>query len=135
MEQQGYADGSNAARDAFRFSCEIIRKSVSALTVGKALGLEPGRDGRCRCPFHNGHDRNMKLYDRDRGFYCFVCHKGGDCIALAKQLIGNNCTYGDAARWIDETFRLGAFQAYRRPYERVRRANARAFRKGQPHEA
>lgn len=117
---------NNANREAFRMSCELIRKQVPATEIGRLFGLNPDHSGRCRCPFHNGHDRNMKLYVEDRGFYCFVCHESGDCIALAKQLIGNNCTYAEAARWIDSTFRLGAFSTRPTWRQRVRRAEVYA---------
>ena len=85
--------------------CEIVRNSVSTIEVGKALGLNVDMHNRCSCPFHNGRDRNMRLYDGNRGFYCFVCHKSGDCISLVKGV--TECSYADAARWISETFRLG----------------------------
>ena len=86
--------------------CEIVRNSVSAIDVGKALGLNVDRHYRCSCPFHNGQDRNMKLYEGNRGFYCFVCHKSGDCISLVKGVV-QNCSYMDALWWINDEFNLG----------------------------
>lgn len=87
----------------------IIRGSVSAMDVGKMLGLDIDQHGRCRCPFHHGHDRNMRVYPGNRGYYCFVCHAGGDCISLAKELISEDCNYYEAAKWIDTTFGLHLF--------------------------
>ena len=109
----------------------LVRETVSAEEVGKVLGLDIDRHGRCRCPFHNGTDRNMKVYTGNRGFYCFVCHKGGDCITLAKELLAEDCTYTDAAKWIDRTFQLNIFEN-KKPsvHERYRRSNLRTTRTG-----
>ena len=66
-----------------------IRESVSALQVGTDYGLNPGRGGRCQCIFCSGaRDDTLKLYDRNRGFYCYRCHRSGDVIALYMQITG-----------------------------------------------
>ena len=102
---------------------DMIRHSVSAVDVGKVLGLDINTKGRCRCPFHNGDDRNMMVYPGGRGFYCFVCHEFGDSIKLAQKLIGNGCTYHDAAVWVDKTFQLNIFENTKPSLrERIRRA-------------
>lgn len=106
----------------------LIRETVSAVDVGNILGMDINHQGRCRCPFHNGEDRNMRVYPGDRGFYCFVCHESGDCIKLAKQLLGD-CTYTDAAKWIDSTFHLNIFQN-RNPSIRDRMRMARMKKAG-----
>ena len=107
----------------------IIRESVSSIDVGRALGLQINQHGRCRCPFHNGHDENMRVYPGNRGFYCFVCHESGDCIALAKQLLSNGDNYYEAAKWIDSTFRLGLFEEVKPTIKQRNRQMARKFRK------
>ena len=101
---------NNGGNDEILYKYSIIRETVSAVEVGKMLGLDINGKGRCRCPFHNGADRNMMVYPGNRGFYCFVCHESGDCIALAKKLLGDDCRYHEAARWIDDTFRLNLFE-------------------------
>lgn len=92
---------------------EIIRNSISTIDVGKRLGLNVDMHNRCSCPFHNGKDRNMRLYDGNRGFYCFVCHKSGDCISLASCVAG--CSYGDAVWLINDEFNLGLRDEWKRP--------------------
>ena len=83
-----------------------IRERVSALEVGKALGLRISSSGRCPCPFHNGEDDNLQLYDNRNGagFYCFVCNKAGDIFALTQEVLSIN--FPDAVRWINDTFGL-----------------------------
>jgi len=97
-----------------------IRNSVSAVEVAKALGLNVDRHGRCSCPFHHGSDRNMKCYEGNRGYYCFVCHKGGDCISLVTGVVPE-CTYVDAIWWINDQFQLGFRQEREKPniYQRA----------------
>ena len=96
-----------------------IRESVSAVEVGKALGLNVDRHGRCSCPFHQGKDRNMKLFDGNRGYYCFVCHKGGDCISLV-QGVAPECSYLDAMWWVNDYFQLGFRDRFDKPNFRQR---------------
>lgn len=84
---------------------EFIRNRVSARDAGVALGLNVDRNGRCACPVHHGKDRNCRLSKGEKGFYCFVCHAGGDVIALVRAV--QECDFPTALRWIDGTFRLG----------------------------
>ena len=85
-------------------AAETIKENVSALDVGEAVGLEIRR-GRCRCPFHGGTDYNCVLYRGDRGFYCHVCKAGGDVIQFVREYY--KMSFPDAARWLNNTFRLG----------------------------
>ena len=91
-----------------------IRNSVPTIDVARALGLNVDRHGRCSCPFHNGQDRNMKIYEGNRGYYCFVCHKGGDCISLVTGVVPD-CSYVDAMWWINDQFQLGFRQEREKP--------------------
>lgn len=83
---------------------DAIRESISAIEAGRALGLEIDRHGRCACPVHNGTDRNCRLFDGSRGFYCFVCHASGDVFRLVQTV--NGCTFPESVRWLDDTFGL-----------------------------
>ena len=88
-------------------SCAVplAKQSVTARQAAEALGLQVDRHGRCACPIHGGHDRNCKLYDGERGYYCFVCHSAGSVIDLVMNVLGTDMT--EALRWLDSTFRLG----------------------------
>ena len=90
--------------DETRYICETIRASVSALDVGRLLGLNPGHDGRCKCPFHGGDHRNLKLYGTGRGYYCFVCHACGDVIRLVMEY--TKCPFQNAIEWLNDSFDL-----------------------------
>ena len=84
---------------------DTIRSTVSAYQAAEALGLRPDRHGRCACPVHHGKDRNCKLWKDDRGFYCYVCKKGGDVIRLVE--VVNQCCFSEAVAWLNSAFQLG----------------------------
>lgn len=88
----------------YSIAVQTIKDSVSALDVGQAIGLEI-RHGRCQCPIHGGHDFNCVLYSGSRGFFCHVCHQGGDVLSFAQQYY--NMSFKDCVAWFDDTFHLG----------------------------
>ena len=108
-------------------AAQKVKDSVSAVEVGEALGLDVDRHGRCACPFHNGKDRNMKLYPGDRGFSCFVCHESGDVIRLAMQCM--SLSFVDALKWFEGTFRIGLDLDGRMDDESRRRAENALLRR------
>lgn len=81
-----------------------IKRSVSAVRAAEALGLNPNRHGRCRCVWHEDKNPSMKLYEGDRGCYCFACHNGGSVIDLTMQAL--NTDMSAAIDWLDGTFQL-----------------------------
>lgn len=84
---------------------ETIQESVPAMQIGEALGLNPDSSGRCACPIHAGHDKNMKLWKDESRFYCHVCHAAGDGIALVQSV--NQCSFWNAIEWLNSEFHLG----------------------------
>ena len=102
-----------------------IRERVSCLDAARQYGLQIQRNGFCLCPFHADTKPSLKLYDGDRGFYCFSCGTGGDVIKLTGQLLGMDRV--DAARRLNTDFRLGL--PFDRPRTRADRQEARKRRK------
>lgn len=84
---------------------DTIKQTVSAIDAARALGIKVDRTGKCCCIFHADKHPSMKLYDGNRGFYCFVCHKGGSVIDIVQQ--ANGCTFRTAMEWLDSAFHLG----------------------------
>lgn len=115
-----------------REACAMIKQSVSAAQAADALGLAPDRYGRCRCPVHNGQDRNLKVYSGQKGYYCYVCHSGGDVIDLVQN--ANRCSLKEAVDWLDSAFRLGLEQDDRQAMEAARRAAERRKREQERNE-
>ena len=125
-------------RDELAVFVDTIKESVSALDVGKALGLDIKRN-RCKCPIHGGHDYNCVLMNDSRGYYCHVCHAHGDCISLVEEVLTGGKqkgTFIQAIKWINDAFNLGMKidshedkEALKRARKRLKRkADARAFR-------
>lgn len=102
--------------------CGVIRGNVSAIEAGRVLGLNPGHDGRCKCFFHGGDHRNLKLYPGERGYYCFVCHEHGDVIGLVMGYL--KCTFPEALAWLNDSFGLGLDLARDSFRSRVRHAES-----------
>lgn len=82
------------------------RERVSALEAGQRYGLSVNRSGFTRCPFHDEKTASMKLYDGNKGYFCFGCHAGGDVTSLVQALF-HLSTPADALRMLDEDFKLG----------------------------
>ena len=73
-----------------------IRATVSMRDVLGRYGIRVDRGGKAACPFHHDRHPSMKIYPGDRGYYCFVCHEGGDVLRFIQRM--ENCSFGEAAR-------------------------------------
>lgn len=82
-----------------------IRRRVSCVEAARWYGFAPNRGGFICCPFHHERTPSLKVYDGERGFFCFGCHKGGDVIELVSELLGVSRT--EAAQDINRSFSLG----------------------------
>lgn len=59
---------------------------IPAATYVRLLaGLEPRRDGKVNCLFHDDADPSLQLYD-DGSWYCFGCRRGGSIYDFAAAL-------------------------------------------------
>lgn len=84
---------------------QTIKQSVTAIQAAQALGIRVDRNGRCCCLWHTDKHPSMKLYDGDRGCYCFSCHNGGSVIDMVQQ--ANSCSFLEAVEWLNSAFHLG----------------------------
>ena len=64
---------------------KTIRAAVPTIQAAKDYGLDVGRHGMARCPFHDDHSPSLKLDDR---FYCFGCGASGDVIDFTARYLG-----------------------------------------------
>lgn len=83
-----------------------IKHMLTSRQVAEHYGLHVGRAGVISCPFHKG-DRtpSLKLYDGERGWYCFGCGRGGSVINFVMELFGLN--FQQAVLRINADFNLG----------------------------
>lgn len=50
------------------------------------------------CPFHQEKKPSLTLFTKTNSWYCFGCHKGGDVIALVRELL--NLSFCDAVNYL-----------------------------------
>lgn len=88
-----------------RDAADIAKSRVSALEEGKRMGLEPDRNGFCRCPFHQEKTASMKLYKGEGGYHCYGCGAHGDVLRLVMDYYGIN--FRQALLRLDAEWGLG----------------------------
>ena len=64
---------------------EAVKQSVTTRQAAGHFGIRAGRNGMCRCPFHDDKNPSMKV---DRRFHCFGCGADGDVIDFVSRLEG-----------------------------------------------
>ena len=79
-----------------RFDAELVRQIVTMEDVAEHYGIRITRNRMALCPFHDDRHPSMMVYPEDRGFYCFVCNKGGDIFEFIKAYEG--VSFGEAIR-------------------------------------
>ena len=82
-----------------------IKSRLTTKEVFLHYGFEPDRNGNICCPLHSEKTPSLKIYDGDRGWTCFGCHKGGDAINFVREYFG--LTFQDAIAKINTDFSLG----------------------------
>ena len=105
-------------------SFDEIRQRVSCQDAAQKYGLTVNRSGFALCPWHSDRHPSLKVYDGDRGCWCFACQHGGDVIGLVGQILGADRRA--AARQINIDFKLGL--PLDRPPTRAERAEAQKRR-------
>ncbi len=87
--------------DLFQRAVELL----DIVEVARWLGLQPDRNGKLCCPFHN--EKTASFYiNRERKIYkCFGCGEGGDAIKLTSKL--KEISPMDALKLLNEVFNLG----------------------------
>ena len=102
-----------------------IKNRVPMRDVAEMYGITVGRNGLARCPFHDEKTASMKIYDGNRGFYCFGCGTGGDVVKFTALLF--NLTNVDAAKKLVADFALET--AGERNQAAIKRAEEEEFRR------
>ncbi len=82
-----------------------VKELVSCRRFLEFNGIKVNRQGFAVCPLHSDTDASLKVYDGDRGWTCYGCHKGGDVINLAKAYYG--VTFSETIRRLNDDFSLG----------------------------
>ena len=78
------------------YDLDRIRNTVSMRDALSHYGIAVDRAGFAACPFHHDRHPSMKIYPGDRGYFCFVCHEGGDALRFIQKMEGG--TFGEAVK-------------------------------------
>lgn len=82
-----------------------IKQKLDTKTVFEYYGYKPNRAGFVCCPFHSEKTASMKIYEGDKGYYCFGCGAFGDIITFVQQYFGVG--FKDAIQKLNDDFMLG----------------------------
>lgn len=86
------------------YAYDIVGR-VSMLDAAQAYGLDPDRNGFCKCPFHGETAGSFKAYSGSGGFHCFGCHAHGNVIDFVEKFFGIG--FMDAMKKLNDDFSLG----------------------------
>ena len=82
-----------------------VKERVPVIEAARRYGFEPDRQGKIRCPFHADDHPSLQLYKGTRGWWCFVCDRGGSVIDFVAWLF--SISPREAALKLNEDFSLG----------------------------
>ena len=88
------------------FECtDIIKSQINMIDICKTYGFNIQRGNFICCPFHNEKTPSLKLYDGNRGFYCFGCGEHGSVIDFVMRYF--NIDFPKAISKLNDDFKLG----------------------------
>lgn len=82
-----------------------VKERVPVIEAARRYGFEPDRQGKIRCPFHDDSHPSLQLYKGVRGWWCYVCDRGGSVIDFVAGLF--SISPREAALKLNEDFSLG----------------------------
>ena len=87
------------------FECtDIIKSQINMIDICKTYGFNVQRGNFICCPFHNEKTPSLKLYDGNRGFYCFGCGEHGSVIDFVMRYF--NLDFPKAISKLNDDFNL-----------------------------
>ena len=84
---------------------DVIKSQTSMIDICKTYGFNIQRGNFICCPFHNEKTPSLKLYDGNRGFYCFGCGEHGSVIDFVMRYFG--LVFQSAISKLNDDFCLG----------------------------
>lgn len=82
----------------------LIKSRVTLKDVILHYGFKINSKGFMCCPFHKEKTASMKIYEGDKGYYCFGCGEHGDVITFIQKLF--NISFTAALKKLDCDFNL-----------------------------
>ena len=82
-----------------------IKNRINMIDICKTYGFNIQRGNFICCPFHNEKTPSLKLYDGNRGFYCFGCGEHGSIIDFVMRYF--KLDFPKAISKLNDDFNLG----------------------------
>lgn len=82
-----------------------VKQRLNSKDVLATYGIETNSKGFACCPFHNEKTASFKVYDGNRGYYCFGCGASGDVIDFVQKFF--NIPFNEALQKLNQDFGLG----------------------------
>ena len=82
-----------------------VKQTLDTKYVFEFYGLKPNNKGFVCCFEHAEKTPSMKVYNGDRGYFCFGCNASGDIIDFVKKYF--NLTFMQAIEKLNVDFSLG----------------------------
>ena len=88
------------------FECtDIIKSQINMIDICRTYGFNIKRGNFICCPFHNEKTPSLKIYDGNRGFYCFGCGEHGSVIDFVMRYF--DLDFQSAISKLNDDFKLG----------------------------
>lgn len=108
---------------------EEIKRNNSVKSVAIKYGFHPNKQGFIPCPFHREKTASLKLYEGDRGYYCFGCGASGDVFDFVMQIDGVD--FKEAYQSLGGEYEDANFKTRLAIYRRQKRLEQRLQKKEQ----
>lgn len=81
-----------------------IKNRISTKELLSFYGIKINSRGFANCPFHHEKTGSLKIYDGDKGYYCFGCGKSGDIVTFMQDFFG--LSFKESIEKINDDFSL-----------------------------
>ena len=92
------------------------KRRVSMIDVCERYGILLNHAGFAKCPFHDERTASFKVFQNERGYYCFGCGAHGDVITFVREYFGLG--FYKALEKLDDDFSLRLPMARNPDHER-----------------
>ena len=104
-----------------------IKQMLSTRDVFERYGYMPNFAGMVSCPFHAEEKASMKVYDGDKGYFCFGCKAHGDIFDFVKNLF--NISFNEAVQKLNDDFALGLPIGEKIPFQKQLQMAKEAYKR------
>lgn len=102
-------------------AAQTIRDTVRMDDILSLYGYHANRSGFMCCPFHGEREPSLKIYEKNGGWHCFGCGRGGSVVDFVME--HEECNFRTAVIAIDKALHLGLMDPGESPFDESRQRN------------